>query len=83
MGLNKQEVKSMQKKVTFKSRDGVAKEFIANITEIDATPIEATTSQYLYAVKSVEINNQTVGLDMNDGFTDPISGQYFIAPDLN
>lgn len=35
MGLNKQEVKSMQKKVTFKSRDGVAKEFIANITEID------------------------------------------------
>lgn len=27
----------MQKKVTFKSKDGVAKEFIANITEIDVT----------------------------------------------
>ena len=73
----------MQKKVIFKSKDGVAKEFIANITEINATPLGATVSQYLYAVKSVEINNQTVGLDMDDGFTDPTSGQYFIAPDLN
>lgn len=83
MGLSEQEVKRMQNKVTFKSKDGVAKEFIANIVEIDATPMGATTGQYLYAVRSVEINNQTVGLDMDNGFTDPISGQYFIAPDLN
>lgn len=73
----------MRKKVTFKNKDGTPKEFIANIAEIDATPLGATIRQYLYTVRSVEINNQTVGMDMDDGFTDPISGQYFIAPDLN
>ncbi|GEM_PF-4640885 len=73
----------MQKKIAFKSKDGSTKEFVANISEIDATPLGATVRQYLYAVKSVEINNQTVGVDMDDGFIDPVSGQYFTAPDLN
>ena len=73
----------MQKKIVFKSKDGTPKEFVANINKIDATTLDATTKQYFYAVGSVEINNQTIGLDINEGFTDPVSDQYFIAPDLN
>ena len=58
----------MQKKIVFTGNNGASKEFVANVDKIDATPIGATTNQYLYAVKSVEINNQTVGLDMDGGF---------------
>lgn len=73
----------MQKKIVFTGNNGASKEFVANVDKIDATPIGATTRQYLYAVRSVEIDNQIVGLDMDNGFTDPVSDQYFTAPDLN
>lgn len=73
----------MQKKIIFRGENGIDKEFVANIDEIDVTSINDTSKKYLYAVKSVVVDGQVMGMDINNGFTEPLTNIRFIAPDLN
>lgn len=73
----------MQKKLFFTSADNESKEFLTNIKVIDATRLDSDTKQYLYAPQSVTVNGQIIGFDMEGGFTDPVSGKYFICPEIS
>ncbi|WP_353172472.1 hypothetical protein [Acinetobacter rudis] len=73
----------MQKVLTFTCDDGSTKEFLTNIREINVTSLGEKNMRYMYAPQSVVTNVRTIGFDLSMGFTDPESGKYFKAPNLN